>query len=106
MPVKMIAKKNFRFKSVSYKENQEFSVAPRWGKVLRALDRARYVPDDDVLAPARPTSDEKRKDPELVAARENYMRVHGKRPYHAWDVATLRDKVAGYERRDMQARSY
>lgn len=33
-------------------------------------------------------------DDELVRLREDYHRAAGKRPFHGWDAATLREKIA------------
>lgn len=31
--------------------------------------------------------------PDLMAARADYEQIFGKRPYHGWDAATLREKI-------------
>lgn len=58
----------------------------RDGRLLIAVKKARQA---EVASPDVPSDPEA----ELKALRALYEETVGKRPYHAWDTATLREKI-------------
>lgn len=74
-------------KSHSYMTRAMQARDPRFARILGKLGYGRA---DIVAAPAPQT-------PTLADVREEYERVVGKRPYHAWDIETLREKMVAHQ---------
>lgn len=70
----------------SYLDRAERARDPRFARILGKLG---YERRDMVATPSStgPADD-------LSAMREEYEAKVGKRPYHGWDTATLREKIA------------
>lgn len=74
--------------SRSYMNRALRSSDPRYARVLEKLGYGRRDMQAAEPVSAVPTFTD------LDTAREEYRAVVGKQPYHGWDVATLRKKIA------------
>lgn len=81
---RMTATRPFRYASRALKPGDVFTALCRDARLLEAIGKARrYVPE-----PAKSGDDE------LAGLRAEYQRIVGRRPFHGWDAATLREKMA------------
>ncbi len=62
----------------------------RFARILSKLGYDRR----DMVADQAPAADETQQDDELTQARGDYQAALDKKPYHGWDVETLRAKIA------------
>lgn len=88
--VDLIATKSMTYATRRLKADDAFGAKPRDARVLVAIGKARYattaaVAADEVRAPLVDG---------LKALRDAYKEKTGKRPFHGWDAATLRAKIA------------
>lgn len=65
-----------------------FEANRRDARVLHAIKKARYAEGDEAASPEAETPDD------IEELRAKYLTVLGKRPFHGWDAATLREKIA------------
>lgn len=59
----------------------------RYADILQKLGRGTYMTRDM-------RAEQRRADEELTELRALYQEAVGKRPYHGWDAAALREKIA------------
>ncbi|WP_028034112.1 hypothetical protein [Chelativorans sp. J32] len=71
-------------KSQSYMTRALRARDPRFARILGKLG---YGSRDMQARPQEPTED-------ITALRAEYQKVVGKRPFHKWDVGTLKAKIA------------
>jgi hypothetical protein len=71
-------------KNNGYMDRAERARDPRFARVLGKLGYERR----DMVAAAPTVADG------IAAARDEYERALGKRPFNGWNVATLREKIA------------
>jgi hypothetical protein len=72
-------------KSLTYMDRALRARDPRYARVLSKLGYDRR----DMQA-----RQAQREEDEIKSLREEYQAVVGKKPYHAWDADTLREKIA------------
>jgi hypothetical protein len=111
--VKLRAVKNLSYNTRRLLAGEEFEANDRDAKILIGIKKARAVrqpaavppPPPAVaakiaaaVAPPAPPSDQGEKinasTDDLAAARAAYREAFGKAPFHTWDAATLREKIA------------
>jgi tryptophan 2,3-dioxygenase len=106
--VTMTATKMLRYSNRQLKPGEDFEAkSHRDMKVLLATRKAKLKrPEVEIAAPpvevqqkieaavVPPPSLPPPGEAELIEARLEYKRVVGRPPYHSWDVATLRHKIA------------
>lgn len=101
---RMVATRRFRYADTMLEPGEHFFAAPSKAKILRTLNRAMAAPQTAANAPPESVDTNAASAAEdLSALRAEYHTASGKRAYHGWDADTLRDKIAGYHRRDMRA---
>ncbi|WP_128755404.1 hypothetical protein [Metarhizobium album] len=64
----------------------------RDARILIAIRKARPAGEEEVIAESEPAIGAGNHD--LDSARAAYEAALGKKPFHAWDAATLREKIA------------
>lgn len=88
MRVPMKATKDMRYGTRMLKAGDAFEANDRsQARLLTALGRASAGQVEPAPEPAAP-------DDELTALRAEYQAAVGKRAYHGWDAATLREKIS------------
>lgn len=70
-----------------HKSGRKQPMQRRYADILQKLGRGTYMTRDMQAA-------QQRDDDELATLRAQYQEVVGKRPYHGWDAAALREKIA------------
>jgi hypothetical protein len=92
MSIGVIALKRTKYGGRSYKAGEEFNVKTKQdAKLLQAL---RLVEPYDYAPETYSRRDMRAED--ITAVRVEYETVVGKRPFHGWDAATLRQKMAAH----------
>ena len=81
MKQKMKALKAMTYATRRLRAGDEFEASRRDARILAAIGRADYAPDPEPVAP-------------LADARAEYQAKIGKRPFHGWDIATIKAKIA------------
>lgn len=90
MRTKLQATRDFSYGTRRLKAGQVFE-APRAEARLWLLTKRAQVAPAAAVKPPPPVAPE---DGELAAARAEYERVVGKKPFYGWDAAMLREKIA------------
>lgn len=96
---KMKALTAMRYATRRLQAGDTFEAKPKDVRVLEAIRKAKVLRDPVDLSPPPAALVAKvmgGPDDDLSAARDEYQAVIGKRPYHGWDVATLREKIAAH----------
>lgn len=70
-----------------HKSGRKQPMQRRYADILQKLGRGTYMTRDM-------RAEQRRTDEELTELRAQYQDVVGKRPYHGWDAAALREKIA------------
>ena len=108
--MRLVATKTLRYATRRLLPGDQFETRKdNDARVLIATRRARHInereraelapPPESVLAKATPrrlaaSAAPDQPDTDMAAVRAEYFEKMGKRPFHGWDVATLREKMA------------
>ena len=87
MKQRMKALKAMTYATRRLRAGDEFDAPRRDARILAAIGRADYAQAAAAAAPVEPV------DP-LADARAEYQAKIGKRPFHGWDIATIKAKMA------------
>ena len=81
MNQRMKAVKAMTYATRRLRAGDDFMASRRDARILAAIGRAEYAPDAEPVDP-------------LADARAEYQAKIGKRPFHGWDAATIKAKMA------------